>query len=70
MNNIKNLGIGIRDIFINGKRYERIPCHDERCPDCGVKRGEYHLWGCDIERCPACGMQLVSCDCEDVYIVE
>ncbi len=63
-----DIGIGVKDIFINGTKHERIPCIDERCPDCGVGFGEYHLWGCDIERCPVCGLQIISCDCEDVYI--
>lgn len=39
-----------------------------RCHDCNALFGHLHHWGCDAERCPACGGQLISCDCEDVFI--
>lgn len=66
-------------IFANGKKYRRIKCgglgdflegydRNDRCGDCGAKVGYFHHWGCDIERCPACGNQLISCDCEDVWL--
>ena len=34
-----------------------------KCRDCGVVEGEFHVPGCDAERCPFCGGQLVSCNC-------
>jgi hypothetical protein len=39
---------------------DRGPCHD-----CGVAKGELHVWGCDVERYPACGGQVIYCECED-----
>jgi hypothetical protein len=36
------------------------PCHD-----CGVAKGDLHVFGCDVERCPACGGQLIYCECDD-----
>lgn len=35
----------------------------QKCHDCGITEGQYHLPGCDMERCPFCGGQLISCDC-------
>lgn len=69
----------LKTMYANGKRYVRIPVGgkgdffegspaDTRCGDCGALMGHYHHWGCDCERCPACGLQLIGCDCEDVYI--
>lgn len=66
-------------IFANGKKYRRIKAGDpgdffegaekgSRCGDCGAMVGYFHHCGCDCERCPACGNQLISCDCQDVYI--
>jgi hypothetical protein len=39
---------------------ERGACHN-----CGVAKGELHVWGCDIERCLACGGQVIFCECDD-----
>lgn len=72
-------GCTIQFLFANGKKYRRIPVggpgdffaggdHDTRCGDCNAKMGAFHHWGCDCERCPACGRQLLSCDCENVYV--
>lgn len=34
------------------------------CPDCGVKKGQYHIDYCDTEQCPFCLWQLLSCNCD------
>ena len=72
-------GCAMSKIHIDEKVYERIPVGgkgdwgesegaDYTCHDCAAKQGAYHHWGCDAERCPACGRQLISCDCEDVFV--
>ena len=72
-------GCGVGEIHIGGKIYPRIKCgttedlfgemeEGARCHDCGALAGFFHHWNCDAERCPACGEQLLSCDCEDVYV--
>ena len=60
-------GCAVLYVHIAGKKHKRIPNDTERCHDCGAGYGEIHHWGCDAERCPVCGLQLISCDCEDVY---
>ena len=72
-------GCTVKKVHIDGKVYDRIPVFSsvklpdgerpiKRCHDCAALPGHIHHWGCDMERCPKCGMQLISCDCEEVYI--
>ncbi len=58
---------------IGGKSFARIRYGDERedwgadhqpCHDCGVSKGELHVFGCDAERCPSCGGQVIYCECD------
>lgn len=76
---LNGAGCAVSKIHIGGKVYERIPVGGKSdwgekggmnyvCHDCAAKQGTYHHWGCDIERCPVCGRQLISCDCEDVFV--
>jgi hypothetical protein len=66
---------------IGGETIARIPCGEEReewgvgrqpCHDCGVSKGELHIFGCDVERCPKCGGQVIYCECDfdDEFIRE
>ena len=68
-------------LTIGGKAYKRIRygapgdmlsdwggTASERCGDCGALPGNLHHWGCDMESCPKCGGQLLSCDCEGVFL--
>lgn len=51
----------------NENKGEMVARHinlDDKCPDCGVKNGEYHYFGCDWERDPMNGQQLITSDNE------
>lgn len=37
----------------------------QRCADCDVDVGEFHLIGCDLEVCPGCNGQSISCSCRN-----
>ena len=58
---------------IAGKKFERVRYGDEKedwgadrrpCHDCGVRKGEVHIFGFDVERCPVCGGQVICCECK------
>ena len=60
-------------IVIKNTIYKRIEYGNEtgntevedRCHDCGVKKGYFHHFRCDVEQCPRCKKQLLSCNCLD-----
>ena len=58
---------------IVSREMERVPWGKEkhwdtdkwnRCPDCAVAKGQYHVSRCDIEECPLGVAQMGSCGCE------
>ena len=69
-------------VEIEGKEYKRIRFGDPNdrmsgyldpnatCGDCRCHIGGLHHWGCDRETCPKCGHQLISCCCNDVYLLK
>ena len=58
---------------VGGQLRERVRYGNEKddwgadrgaCHDCGVTKGQFHVWGCDMERCPSCGGQAIFCECD------
>jgi rRNA maturation endonuclease Nob1 len=68
-------------VSVGGNKFNRVRYGEEQddwgadrqtCHDCGVRKGELHIFGCDVERCPVCGGQVVYCECkfDDELIAE
>jgi hypothetical protein len=51
-------------IKYGNEKYNGVRHTMERCGDCLIKLGEYHVPGCDWEQCPKCLGQAIGCDCE------
>lgn len=47
---------------------KRLEFEGEKCPDCGVKNGMYHLKYCDWERTPLEGEQLLTSEKYGNYV--
>lgn len=73
-------GCSVERVHISGKEFRRIPVggtgdfledagEQSRCHDCNALHGHQHHLGCDAERCPGCSGQMITCDCEDVFVV-
>lgn len=61
------------EIEIAGRQVKRVRYGEEQddwgadrgpCHDCGVQKGELHIFGCHVERCPICGGQVIFCECD------
>ena len=59
-------------VEIAGATYRRVPYGAdypdaaERCRDCAVALGQYHVPDCCVERCSRCGGQAITCCCFDL----
>lgn len=58
------IGIGYPRIRYGNEKYGELKLtFQNKCSECLVKIGEFHVPGCDVEQCPKCYGQAISCDC-------